>query len=161
MSAFINGYGFDGAIDTGLDFTEGISYFAVSLAGFYILLTLIMIVQLGRGWLNYKKSKWQMYGYIVFAVTCVAYETFHAVFIANEVIAQAKLRQKLLNLTNGSVDRKELETFNYLSAVGMAHILFITIVFKEIRSINVKKMKAKTIDATQSEVPVPISVLDT
>ncbi|KAJ3252119.1 hypothetical protein HK103_001816, partial [Boothiomyces macroporosus] len=57
---------------------------------------------------------WQMYGYIVFAVTCVAYETFHAVFVANEVIAQAKLRQKLLNLTNGSMDRKELETFNYL-----------------------------------------------
>ncbi|KAJ3268783.1 hypothetical protein HDV01_002297 [Terramyces sp. JEL0728] len=116
---------------------------------------------------------WHKWGYMLFTVTCITYESFHAIYVSRAVIAQAN-RKRALQLTGGSLTRAVFNELYYLtlmgilidwtagilwivgwfatgrtataiaalsSAIGMGHCLFLTLTFKRIKKVNIKKIK--------------------
>ncbi|KAJ3268782.1 hypothetical protein HDV01_002296 [Terramyces sp. JEL0728] len=143
--------------------------------------TIWNIVSMGGLYLS-----WDKYGYILFCVSCIAYETWHAIFVSKAVIDQARIRRKLIKKAATLTDSEEFSVFKTLyylviicvsidwaagliwisswflsseianavsiigSVIGMGHILFLIMIFKAIKSVNVEKVTSKNIKSTKT-----------
>ncbi|KAJ3251980.1 hypothetical protein HK103_001893 [Boothiomyces macroporosus] len=98
-------------------------------------------------------DKWDSNGYIAFAILSIVYETFHAVYVAKAVVWQIEKRREIVNTTGVVIDWTAViiwlaswfvggSTGVCLavigSSIGTGHILFLTVMFKMIRVVNLK-----------------------
>ncbi|KAJ3325928.1 hypothetical protein HDV06_002313 [Boothiomyces sp. JEL0866] len=126
---------------------------------------------------------WYVYGYILFAVTSLCYETFHCYYVSNQIIQQSEMRNQLANVTGGSMETRAYSNLYYLvlvgaaidwiaaiiwiagwfatgnlnmtlaiigGQIGMGHIIFLTIIFKLIKEINVRKLRSTGADGSHA-----------
>ncbi|KAJ3319191.1 hypothetical protein HDV06_006631 [Boothiomyces sp. JEL0866] len=58
-------------------------------------------------------DKWHSIGYIAFALTCLVYETFHAIYVSKSVVEQVQKRRQLQN-TNIINEERAFDQLYYL-----------------------------------------------
>ncbi|KAJ3325321.1 Squalene epoxidase [Boothiomyces sp. JEL0866] len=124
-------------------------------------------------------------GYLIFTVSCIIYESFHAVYVSRAVVAQAT-RKRTLQASRGTNDREAVYAELYYltligifidwtagilwvvgwfaegttatsigalsNAVGMGHCLFLTLTFKRIKKVNIRKITDYAGTATSQAV---------
>ncbi|KAJ3319192.1 hypothetical protein HDV06_006632 [Boothiomyces sp. JEL0866] len=57
-------------------------------------------------------DKWHFYGYLIFALTCLLYETFHAIYVSRSVVDQVQKRKQLI--ISSSSRKNEEKVFSEL-----------------------------------------------
>ncbi|KAJ3325320.1 hypothetical protein HDV06_004179 [Boothiomyces sp. JEL0866] len=153
----------------------------ISMGGLYL-----SVGSLGSDRPNWMKM-WDKYGYILFCISCIAYETWHAIFVAKAVVDQARIRRKLIKKAATAADAEEFSVFKTLyyfviicvaidwtagliwvsswflkseyanavsvigSTIGMGHIIFLIMIFKAIKSVNVEKVTSKNMKSVDSK----------
>ncbi|KAJ3316375.1 hypothetical protein HDV06_003741, partial [Boothiomyces sp. JEL0866] len=162
------------AFSTGTAMTrERITYFQYGYSAYNIVTMFGLYATVGYLGIDRPHfiDSWNSYGYIAFALLSIAYETFHAIFVARAVVSQIEKRREIVNSTSKSNDTHVFYILFRLvitgviidwtavviwliswfvggstgvclavigSSIGTGHILFLTVMFKMIRIVNLK-----------------------
>ncbi|KAJ3258549.1 hypothetical protein HK103_003509 [Boothiomyces macroporosus] len=142
----------------------------LSIGGLYISVGYIATTK--PLWLSY----YCQYGYLLFCLTALLYETWHSIYVSRAVLKQLRIRRGLVNASKSSNETHAFNSIYYLigagisldwigyimftvawfagpqysrsfgaigATLGMGHILFLGLIFKYLKEVNIKGSNKK------------------